>query len=467
MAENIDEVNAAILEQLKKKIREKQQMDVDAAQGAALTRGITGGSYEGTQTGRARAAATDAETDAMLGFALQSAQRKREDQLLAEERGYQSGERDKDRVFGREERVASQDFSRSERVGSQDFSASQNKAMQDFQDKQRKFQEEYSSLENEKQRAFAAGENDKARQFEAMQSQISQAFQAEESELNRVFQGNQAAIGYAQEEANQRRQQRADLLNTGLGGLASVGGQVAGSVFGKGAPAAVNNPTAAVGLFGKTQSVPVAGAPAAPGLASYAGGGALYAAGVAGGAYGGQLAGKSIFGKNTTGVKVGSLLGASGGNPLLGAVGGVAGGAVGKVTNAVKKIFCFAPDEEVEMKDGGKMQISDLRLGDETAGGVVESIRLAKTDEGALYNYRGVTVTGYHAVKQHGKWVRVKDAEGAVQLKGDGVVCSIVTDQHKVYINGIEFADEVETDYNEFLTIDQSLAVLNGEKVVA
>jgi hypothetical protein len=478
MADQIDDVNAAVLEQLKKKIKEQQTQNVDAAQGAALSRGITGGGFEGVQIARANASASDAMTDASLKFALDAAQRAREDKLTAEERAYQSGEAQKGRDFTAAEGQKGRDFSTSERIGGQTFTAEQNKAAQDFQEKRDKFQNDFAALESEKQRAFAAGESDKVRQFEALQGQMQQQFQAEESELNRIFQGDQNAAARAQEEASSRRAARSDLLTSAVGTLGSVGGNIAGSIFGK-SKAGVSTPQTSLQrdpITGAMSYVPVSSgvpgvAPAAGGMfggasaGSLAAGGALYAAGVAGGAYGGQVAGKSIFGQNTTGVKVGSLLGASGGNPLVGVAGGVVGGVAGKAINAAKKIFCFAPDEMVEMKDGTQVPIADLHLGDHTAGGVVDSIRLSRTEKGTLYNYRGVVVTGYHAVKQYGKWVRVKDADGAIPLNGDGIVCSIATDLHRVYIHGIEFADEVETDFNEFLTIDQSLEVLNGKVI--
>lgn len=141
---------------------------------------------------------------------------------------------------------------------------------------------------------------------------------------------------------------------------------------------------------------------------------------------------------------------------------------VSSVGNSISKAFCFEANTPISMDDGSVRPINQLYIGAETLGGTVESIRTSKTDVGTKYLYKGVQVTGEHAVKEGGKWLRVKDSDYSQPLKGDGIVWSIVTDKHRVWVNGIEFADEHESDQWEHLTIDQSLAELNRqEKEVA
>jgi hypothetical protein len=468
MADEISAINDAVLEQLKKRIKEKQAQDVANAQGMAASRGISGSDFEGVQIAGANKAATDAETDAMVKTALDNAQRAREDRIRAEDQAFQSSESQKGRDFSASESQKTRDFSTNERVSGQQFTAEQNKSAQEFQSKQQDLQNQYASIEAEKQRAFAAGESEKVRQFEAVQTQIQQEFTANENELNRIQQTNSQNLAAAQEEAAQRRGARYDLLNTAVGTGGNVVGQIIGGKLFGGSKAGVSTPQTSLQrnpITGAMEYVPIAGTPGAavaPSAGSLAAGGALYAAGVAGGAYGGQVAGKSLFGQNTNGIKAGSLIGASGGNPLLGVAGGVLGGVAGKAVNAVKKIFCFAPDTLVKMRDGSEMEIKDLQLGDETLGGKVQSMRTAKVDDGSMYNYRGVWVTGYHAVKHNGIWKRVKDVEEALPVHGEYTVYSIATDLHRVHVHNIEFADEVETNHSEFLNFQQSLDVLNA-----
>ena len=121
------------------------------------------------------------------------------------------------------------------------------------------------------------------------------------------------------------------------------------------------------------------------------------------------------------------------------------------------------------MSDGSKRFISFVKLGEMTRGGMVESIRTSWTAPGTRYQYKGcVVVTGSHAVMEDGKWLRVKDSKYAVPLAGGGVVYSLVTSDHRIYLptdgDTIEAADEHETDQYETLTIDESLAHLNKKE---
>lgn len=139
---------------------------------------------------------------------------------------------------------------------------------------------------------------------------------------------------------------------------------------------------------------------------------------------------------------------------------------VKKVVNTVKKIFCFDGATMIDMVDGSQKAIKDIQLGDcVKGGGDVQSIRVAKTPNGTRFDYKGVIVTGSHAVKEK-QWVRVRHSAHARRIDGDGIVYSLVTDLHRIYVNGIQFADEHETDMYETLTMDESLRYLNRTEKV-
>jgi len=135
--------------------------------------------------------------------------------------------------------------------------------------------------------------------------------------------------------------------------------------------------------------------------------------------------------------------------------------AVRSVSSSIKKAFCFDAETPIEMKDGSKRSISKLYIGAETKGGKVNSIRVSIAEDGSRFNYKGVYVTGSHAVYEEGKWTRVKDSKHAKFVDGDGIVWSLATEDHKIYVDDILFSDELETDDYEQLTIDQSLDELN------
>lgn len=152
------------------------------------------------------------------------------------------------------------------------------------------------------------------------------------------------------------------------------------------------------------------------------------------------------------------------GNLLTSQAKGVAQGAstvIKGAVNTISNIFCFHPDTQVEMANGSAKSIHKIQVGDETRGG-----KVLATTRGicqGFYWYDGVLVTGKHAVRENGRWVRVENSNGGRSFKFlTEVVCNLTTDHHRIWANGIEFADEQETDNYENLNLDESLAALNA-----
>lgn len=134
-----------------------------------------------------------------------------------------------------------------------------------------------------------------------------------------------------------------------------------------------------------------------------------------------------------------------------------------KAKSWAKKTFCFDPSTLVQINETQSKPICTIRLGEKIMGGIVESVRVSLTHAGSRYNYNGVIVTGSHAVYEDGKWVRVENSKQAKPIDGEGVVFSLVTSDHRIFSNGVEFADEHESDFYETLSINESLDYLNGE----
>lgn len=138
---------------------------------------------------------------------------------------------------------------------------------------------------------------------------------------------------------------------------------------------------------------------------------------------------------------------------------GVAKGAE-KAVKTVTNMFCFHPDTLVTMANGSQLPIHKIVVGDETHGGkVIATTRAIGQD---FYWYNGVVVTGKHAVREDGRWIRVENTRlgHKIPLLVE-VVCNLVTEKHRIYANGIEFADQYETDQYESLDMDESLAEMN------
>lgn len=113
-------------------------------------------------------------------------------------------------------------------------------------------------------------------------------------------------------------------------------------------------------------------------------------------------------------------------------------------------MMCFDGSTNIEMMDGSKCEISEVKLGDTTKGGIVISIRQAITPAGTRFNYNGTVVTGSHAVFENGMWKRVGDSEKSVPVEGGGIIYALVTTGHRIYANGETFGDEIEIDDYKF-----------------
>ena len=134
--------------------------------------------------------------------------------------------------------------------------------------------------------------------------------------------------------------------------------------------------------------------------------------------------------------------------------------AVDTAVQTIHNIFCFHPCTLVEMADGNVKMICNIVVGDETKGGKVLGTTRGIGQE--FYQYGTILVTGKHAVKEDGVWTRVENSRRGQKVYGiTEVVCNLVTENHRVWVNGIEFADERETDMYESLDLDESLAALN------
>lgn len=88
---------------------------------------------------------------------------------------------------------------------------------------------------------------------------------------------------------------------------------------------------------------------------------------------------------------------------------------------------CFAFNTLVLMADKSVKKIGEIAIGDETTYGIVRQSFIRRFDQnrsgeadfqevynGGLYHYRGVLVTGNHAVRERGRWMHVADTREAV-----------------------------------------------------
>lgn len=228
--------------------------------------------------------------------------------------------------------------------------------------------------------------------------------------------------------------------------------------------------TKTANFFGAEPAATAAGAPIAPAanVPSAEIGGELAAGPNFGGAAGagigaglartaiGLISGESpkdaIVGGAASGAGTALGLLVTGGNPIGGFIGGAIGGFI-----------CFAEGTPVQMADGSWRFVEDLMAGDEVAeGGKVFANYLCMSAD--IFEYKGVSVTGMHAVLEGDRWLRVMDSDLAVEVlpKRTIRVRSIGTERHRLVLPDFVAADQWEVGGSDWLSPDERLAALNS-----
>jgi len=130
--------------------------------------------------------------------------------------------------------------------------------------------------------------------------------------------------------------------------------------------------------------------------------------------------------------------------------------------SASRAAACFLDDTLFLMDDGSYKRVADIDLGDIMAeGGQVTTVLRALSDD--LYMYNGAEmVTGSHAVKENGEWIRVRDSKLSKKIQGDYTVYSVANKKHIMLTDHHVYSDLYETDFYEIVSEKESLEMLNG-----
>jgi len=110
--------------------------------------------------------------------------------------------------------------------------------------------------------------------------------------------------------------------------------------------------------------------------------------------------------KNLTSGNVGDALSGAGStalkaisNILIKQPSNLVKNSISAIGNSVKKIFCFAPDTQILMKDNSYKHIQDIKVGDEVAlGGSVTAI-------GTGVGTEFVVINGVHVIETHALYI--------------------------------------------------------------
>ena len=127
--------------------------------------------------------------------------------------------------------------------------------------------------------------------------------------------------------------------------------------------------------------------------------------------------------------------GGAGGTGGSGASNGGVGGSGG----------CFVEGTAIQMADGSTKEITTIKVGEETKGGIVQAKMEFMPQN--IYNYKDVLVSGSHWVVEDNQLIAVEDSKHGVLTDRIEPVYTFKTSDNRIWINDIEFGDfETGTD---------------------
>ena len=100
---------------------------------------------------------------------------------------------------------------------------------------------------------------------------------------------------------------------------------------------------------------------------------------------------------------------------------------------------CFVEGTPIQMADGTTKEITRIKVGEETRGGIVQAKMEFMPQN--IYNYKGVLVSGSHWVVEDNQFIEVEDSKYGVLTDRVEPVYTFKTSNNRIWIDNIEFGD--------------------------
>jgi len=100
---------------------------------------------------------------------------------------------------------------------------------------------------------------------------------------------------------------------------------------------------------------------------------------------------------------------------------------------------CFVEGTAIQMADGTTKEITTIKVGEETKGGIVQAKMEFMPQN--IYNYKDVLVSGSHWVVEDNQLIAVEDSKHGVLTDRIEPVYTFKTSNNRIWINDIEFGD--------------------------
>ena len=110
----------------------------------------------------------------------------------------------------------------------------------------------------------------------------------------------------------------------------------------------------------------------------------------------------------------------------------------------------------IQMSDGTEKEITSIKIGEDTKGGTV----LAKMEymPHAIYDYKGVKVSGLHLVMEDGQFTEIENSKHGVLTDMREPVYCLMTSKYRIFIKDIEFGDFYSIDsihYEKYFKLEK------------
>ena len=100
---------------------------------------------------------------------------------------------------------------------------------------------------------------------------------------------------------------------------------------------------------------------------------------------------------------------------------------------------CFVEGTPIQMADGTTKEITTIKVGEKTKGGIVQAKMEFMPQN--IYNYKDVLVSGSHWVVEDNQLIAVEDSKHGVLTDRIEPVYTFKTSDNRIWINDIEFGD--------------------------
>ena len=150
----------------------------------------------------------------------------------------------------------------------------------------------------------------------------------------------------------------------------------------------------------------------------------------------------SPFGGSISGGPPGTGVEASSPTPSPSVLGGRrpgGGGGGGSSPGPSGSGGCFVEGTAIQMADGTTKEITTIKVGEKTKGGIVQAKMEFMPQN--IYNYKDVLVSGSHWVVEDNQLIAVEDSKHGVLTDRIEPVYTFKTSNNRIWINDIEFGD--------------------------